>query len=165
MNKILFFILVILINSKLFGQHQNEMTFETLRECLIEDLHRENEIDSVWYNNLRSKKYTLNILGLQNNKFEGKLINGIYVFTLKNYSYLVLVEDKNYTLLNFKNKEEFNLSLLILIQFCDRNSYCYEITTNYVSKLISIYYNNNQVPLSGYDNNCSKGINNLKRLP
>jgi hypothetical protein len=134
-----------------FSQESRKLTFENLKLEIIEYLFK--------------TKYTFNILGLQNGTKEGELINGIYVFSADKYGYFVIVENNLYTILDVSSRHNLDVALLQLINFCDRNKYCVEITNDYVAKLLRTYYNENKNLNRALDINCERGINNTDDLP
>jgi hypothetical protein len=148
-----------------FSQESRKLTFENLKLEIIEYLFKTDKIDSIHFTNYKNSKYTFNILGLQNGTKEGELINGIYVFSADKYGYFVIVENNLYTILDVSSRHNLDVALLQLINFCDRNKYCVEITNDYVAKLLRTYYNENKNLNRALDINCERGINNTDDLP
>nr|WP_315240138.1 hypothetical protein [uncultured Flavobacterium sp.] len=165
MKKAIILIYLLIVSYNGLCQSKGQLTFDTLKSNLIEDLYAIKAIDTVWMENVKKGEYSLNISGLENNLREGDLKNGIYFFNIKRYSYFVLVENSHYMLLDFRSRHGLDLSVLNLMDFCERNNYCVQVTNNYVTKLIGIYYHVNKDLSRGLDVNCEKGIKDTKGLP
>lgn len=145
-----------------------ELTFETLKKELIFFLKSKNELDQLRYEKLISGESTFNLSGLFNNKREGKLINGIYafsVFSAHSKGYFVIIEDNSFKILDFSSREGLDQSIKHVLDFSERSKYCVSITSEIISRLVTVYYNVNKSPLAGFDINCQKGITTTDDLP
>nr|WP_315240140.1 hypothetical protein [uncultured Flavobacterium sp.] len=163
--KHLILLLTLFVISTSIGQEKSSLVFGTIKTDIIERLYKVEALDSAWVMNLNKEKYSFHLKGLQNGLENKELQIGIYGLTLKNYTYFVLVEKNNYILLDFRTRHGLDLSLINLIDFCERNKYCVEITNDYVSRLLRIYNDVHKNLNRGFDINCERGIKNTKGLP
>ena len=161
--------LVILLSS-LFSNSQNinSITYKELSVNLIDFLLQKKELNESTAAKLKTGEFTFNLRGAINNYKKENLINGIYAFSSfssHKRAYFVIVEDKNYIILDLSTREGVDKAIKEVLDFSERQKYCYEITSDYISNIIRIYYNKNKNLLAGMDTNCEKGIKTNKNLP
>ena len=144
------------------------LTFESLKKELLPFLINNKDIMDNEIEDYRSGKKQISIVGLQNNYFKGDLKDGIYRFSqTRTHSrvYFVIIEKNNFTILDLSSRDGLDLAIKNTLDFCERSKYCEEITNDYVSREIRIYYSKNKNPNVGTDVNCLYGIKVTKKLP
>lgn len=161
-------LLVFLIYLNSSSQTTKELTFDSLKNELITFLIEKKDITDLEIKDYKNGKKQMCVNGVHNNYNKGVLINGIYSFyQTRTHSkvYFVIIEKNNYTILDLSNRNQLDLAIKNTLDFCDRSEYCEEITNDYISRLIRIFYRKNKNPNAGTDTNCIHGIKDTKDLP
>jgi hypothetical protein len=162
----LFILVVFSISCK--SQIQEKLDFKQLKVIAIDFLVEKNIIKKENAKDYKNDKYTIFLTGVLNNLSNGELKNGMYAFgTLNSHSksFFVLIEDNKYFILDISSREGLNKSIIETLDFCERNKFCVNISTEYISRITRVYYNKNKNPLTGFDINCEKGLVNTDDLP
>ena len=150
------------------SQVTNEQTFDSIKIKLIDFLQSKSEIDSVKANKLINGEHTFNLRGIFNNKHKGELINGLYAFSAFSSSsrgFFIIVENNSFIILDLSTREDLDKSIKEVLDFAERSKYCVTISSEIVSRLVTVYYNKNKNILAGIDLNCERGISNTADLP
>ncbi|WP_296145833.1 hypothetical protein [uncultured Flavobacterium sp.] len=137
-----------------------------------------NELSDYIYRNsdyLPSNIYTLkeirkNILlfGMFHYKTEENLINGLYGFSMPHSHarvYYLIIEGNKYKILDVSTRTNLDTSLKELLDFCERQKFCFEITIEYMNRITSAFYRINKNPYKGMDINCESGVKDTIGLP
>lgn len=167
MNKY-FTILFLIISLSSFSQPNEELTFKSLQSKLVDFLIDNGDIRKEEIQEYKEGKRIIRVLGVLNGHNQGKLINGIYSFAMNvshHRAYFAIIEDNQITVLNISTREGLDTAIKNTLDFCDKNKYCGNITNDYISRLIGVYYNINKNPLTRSDFNCQRGIKDTKNLP
>lgn len=171
MRKILTCILII---SFFCCKSQNLKTnsFEALKIELINFLEKKGDINTEKAVKFKKGDHTFNLRGVINNTMSGELINGMYAFSSfmpHKPAYFVLVEEDKFEIIDISTRNNLDLSIKNTLDFCERNKYCVDITEEYITILISVFYNINNNLQDQFnrrtDINCSKGFNDKTKLP
>jgi len=85
--------------------------------------------------------------------------------TTHNKAYFVLVEKDSYHILNLSTRSGLEAAIETTLDFCEQNEICVDITNDYISRLVGVFYNINKNPENRRDVNCLRGINDEKKLP
>ena len=166
--RLLSFFLIMVFCSSCKIQKTENLTFDTLSSDLITFLYKKKEINYERSEKLKSKEYSFNLRGLFNNKSKGELINGIYAFSSFNShgrAYFVIVNNNDYTILDISTRKGLDTSIKNVLDFCEKERYCVDITNQCITSIISVYYKINKNPLNKIDVNCEHGIVNTDDLP
>ena len=160
-------ILLVFVSCK--AQDIQKLTFERLKTATIDFLVKKNELTPDRAAKLKSGEFNGFILQGVNNKLsKGDLKNGMYAFSLLDdhcKGYFVLVENDHYIILDIGTRQGLDEAIKNTLDFCEKNKYCVDITNDYVSRLVGVYYNINKNPSNGHDVNCEKGVRDVKSLP
>lgn len=150
------------------SQIVNELTYDSLKIKLVDFLQNQNEIDSLRAEKLKSGEHTFNLRGLFNNRMDKKLINGVYAFSSlssNSKAYFVIIESNSFTILDLSTRVGLDKAIKDVLDFSERSKYCVAISSEIVSRLVTVYYNINKNPLNRSDINCYKGVINTDDLP
>ena len=166
------YILLFLISTTIFNcqsQNQQRLTYDGLKPHLVDFLISKKEINKERAENLKSGKHTFGLYGAFKRKpHKEELVNGMYLFSpMASHSryYFVLVENKNFIILDISNRKGLDKSISVSLDYCERQKYCVEVTNEIVKMLLDTYYNKNKNPHAGHDLNCKNGAINLDDLP
>ncbi|NHN26927.1 hypothetical protein FIA58_014680 [Flavobacterium jejuense] len=162
----IYFMFFFSITSK--SQVVDKLTFDTLKIELINFLSSKKDTNKSSIERLKNNESEFNLRGLFNNRREGELINGLYSFSIfgsHTKGYFVIVENNSYTILDLSTREGLDKSIKDVLDFSERSKYCVSISSDIVSRLITVYYNINKYPLAGIDLNCERGVSTTDDLP
>lgn len=160
------FFLISFISCK--SQISHKLTFEKLRVETIDFLLHKKEVTEARAEKLKSGEFSFILRGVNNNLAEGDLKNGMYAFSLLDdhcRGYFLIVENDSHIILDIGTRTGLDEAIKNTLDFCERNKFCVDITNDYVSRLIGVYYNINKNPLNGHDINCEKGVKEINELP
>jgi len=131
--------------------------------------------EHIYNDNLPLKLYTIDkikenikIYGIFHFKTKENLTNGLYGFSMfSSHSrvYFLIIESDKFKILNVSTRTNLDISLKELLDFCERQKYCYKITMEYMNNLTTAYYKINKSPLQRIDANCESGVKKTKDLP
>lgn len=110
----------------------------------------------------------LRLFGMFHSNTEESLINGLYGFSMSHSHsrvYYLIVEGDKYKILDVSTRKNLDASLKELLDFCERQKYCYEITLEYMNRITAAFYRINKSPYKGEDANCEGGVRNTNGLP
>lgn len=167
-SKITILIVVLLLSFSSNSQVVSRIKLSTIKNDLTEFLIQKGDIRAERAKDYRNGKFKIFVLGLYNNDNREDLLNGIYVFSAPSShtrSHYLIIEDEKYTILDLTDRQNLEFSIKILLDFCERQRYCSDITAEYTQKMISLYYRKNKNPVNGMDVNCESGIKEIKDLP
>ncbi len=167
-QNVIMIMLVFLICLNSSCQTVKTLTFDSLRKELILFLVKNKDINNSEVEDYYSGKRQVSINGVQNDYHEGYLKDGIYSFyQTRTHSkvYFVIIEKSNFTILDLSNREGLDVAIKTTLDFCERREYCEEITNDYISRMIRLFYRKNKNPTVGTDTNCLYGVNSKKDLP
>ncbi|TRW21459.1 hypothetical protein FMM05_20115 [Flavobacterium zepuense] len=170
MNRLLLFLVLLISPLNLLAQNSQELTFGKLQSDLAEYLFQKKEMNANQIEKHEKGIGTVLVNGIHNNIYEGKVINGIYAFSLTgtmSKSYFLIVDEKRYIILDITTREGLDKSISLILDFCDKYKYCETITTDYVGRLVRVYYNLNKWPGQRTDLNCEegRGVTDIQGLP
>ena len=154
------------ISSK--SQTVDQLTFDTLKIELINFLSSKKDANKPSIEKLKNNESEFILRGLFNNRRKGELINGLYSFSIfgsHTKGYFVIVENNSYTILDLSTRKGLDKSIKDVLDFSERSKYCVSISSDIVTRLITVYYNINKYPLAGIDLNCERGISITDDLP
>lgn len=165
-NKLSILILFITLTSSC--QSTKNIHVNTIENNLIDFLIKKGDILTHQVNDFKNKKYSIHVTGVMNGYSEEKLLNGIYHFSsgfTHTRVYYLIVEDDKHIILDLSTRESLDASIKITLDFCERQKYCSNITAEYISKLIGVYYVINKNSGLRMDVNCENDIIQKKDLP
>lgn len=139
-----------------------------LEKVLLDFLIQNGDIHKLELDDYKSGKRDISIMGFFSNTRKDALINGLYVFYQNRTHariYYVILEDGKYTILNISSREGLDLAIKNVLDFCDKNKLCADITEQYVNRIVGMYYRKNKNPATRIDVNCERGISDTKYLP
>jgi len=160
-------ILVLIISVTCVGQ--NKLSYSKLKNNVIDYLVTNKNL-----NNENAKKYKtgeyngFTLVGSINQFNDEELKEGLYQFAplaSNQRIYFTLVENDNFTIIDLSTRQQLDDAITKVLDFCERKSFCHEISKAYAGKLISYFYNTNKNPNNAYDINCSKQKTKLQDLP
>jgi len=165
-----FFLLAFLLlsNCKSISQNSSDLKFEVLEKQLLQFMINNNDFSENEVEDYTSGKFHLRIAGVQKSYSSGKVMDGIYSFgrlTTHTRSYFLIVEDNKFTILNISSRQGLDRAIIDVLDFCDRKKYCVKLTTDYISRIIHVYYTKNVNPAAGMDTNCEYGVKDVKEVP
>ncbi|MEC4048614.1 hypothetical protein OX284_004170 [Flavobacterium sp. SUN046] len=166
--KYIYSILILLIAITSSCQSTKNITFESFENSLIDFLIKKGEIMEHQVNDFKNKKYTIHVIGAKNGYNRNNLINGIYTFSSgfsHTRTYYLIIENDKYVILDISSREGLEISIKSTLDFCERQKYCSDITQEYISKLVGVYYTRNKNPIVWLDTNCESGVKETKDLP
>jgi len=111
---------------------------------------------------------TLRVYGMFHSETDELLVNGLYGFSMSHSHarvYYFIVEDDKYKILDVSSRKNLDASLKELLDFCERQKYCYEITLEYMNRITAAFYRINKNPYNGEDFNCENLVTNKNGLP
>lgn len=167
-RKIVTYILAIFICNVSSSQDFKALTFDSLKKDLIIFLIKNNDIKEFEKEDYISGKRQIDIIGVQNDYHKGFLKDGVYSFyQTRSHSrvHFVIIENNNYTILNLTNRDGLDLGIINLLNFCERSKYCEDITNDYISRLLRVYYRNILTFNQGKNSNSSSCIKSKEELP
>lgn len=168
MNKcIAITLLFFLVDFACFGQSHSIQKADLMRD-LIAFLSAQGEIDDTKLDDYYSGKREVEIIGVMNGMRGDQLKNGIYSFFVSrshHRTFLLIIENEKSTILDIVDLDGVKRSLGDLLEFCERNKYCVEITNSYAQRLLNIYHTINKNPHTRTDQNCKNGVSDVKQLP
>ncbi|WP_298139998.1 hypothetical protein [Flavobacterium sp.] len=161
MKHLLLFILIFFNSVSSSCQSAKQLTFESIENNLIDFLVIKNEIRDDQVVNFKHKKSKVYLSGIQNGYSKNELINGIYVFSAP-YThtkvFYLIVENEKYIILDVSDREGLEIAIKDILDFCERQRYCSDLTQDYVSRMIAAYYKINKNPIRRNDINCIDGV-------
>jgi len=166
MKKIL--VTIILFVCATSCQTVKNINSKDLEKVLLDFLIQNGDIHKLELDDYKSGKRDISIKGFFSNSKKEVLINGIYMFyqnKTHSKNYYVIVENGKNIILNISSRQGLDLAIKDVLDFCDRNKICADITEEYVNRMVSMYYRKNKNPMAGIDVNCERGISDTKNLP
>lgn len=167
-NKHLFWIIILLFSLTATGQTESKITFQSIKDNLINFLIFKGDIWENDIKDIKDGKYNINFSGIHNNYKKENLINGIYSFSAPithTKAYFVIIENNNHFILDISTRDGLDTAISNTLDFCERNKYCSDITEDYISRLIGVYYKINKNPINRFDKNCEDGVKTVTTLP
>lgn len=149
-------------------QTVKKASFASLEKKLTTFLIDNGDIHNLEVEDYKSGKRSLTIIGLYNNYNKGELLNGIYSFSQNRTharAYFLIIDNEKYTILNLSSRKGLDEAIKNTLNFCEKNKYCVDISNDYVSRLIRVYYTINKNPNARIDINCESGVISTKDLP
>jgi hypothetical protein len=141
---------------------------QSIEKQLTDFLISNNDIQRFEVEEYKSGKSHIKSSGIYNEYDGGPLKDGIYVFNpgrTHSRSYFVIIEKEKFTILDISTRKGLEEAIKNTLDFCERSRYCQQITKDYVSRLIGVYYNINANPDGRADRNCVYGVTDTKDLP
>lgn len=164
----IFISLLILFHCAASCQTTKNLSFQSIEKELTDFLIRNNDIQNFELEGYQSGKTHIKISGIHNEYSGGDLKDGIYAFyqgRTHARSYFVIIEKEKFVILDISTRKGLEEAIKNTLDFCERNRYCEQITNDYVSRLIRVYYNKNINPSDSIDRNCIHGVKDTKDLP
>ena len=155
--RIVLLIIIVLFTSFGFCQQTKKITVESLKIKLAEFLLKKNQIKTI--------EEHIIFRGIHKSRVDADLKNGIYVFNnggSHSLSFFVIVDNNSFYILDISNLLGLKKSIAKTLEFANKQNYCTEITVDYVSKLIGVYYRINRNPRNKGDVNCEFGRKPIK---
>ncbi|POS00519.1 hypothetical protein Q361_1792 [Flavobacterium croceum DSM 17960] len=141
---------------------------DSITNKLIDFLIKKDEIKSNQIEDYKNHKLNITFIGMLNGYSKNELIEGLYFFS-KGASHSrvfgLIIQKSDFVILDLSNRESLNEAIKLVLDYCEQNKYCVEITKDYITKLLKTYYNINKSPYSPGDVNCRKRITDIKNLP
>lgn len=164
-----FFILGIffILNSRLSAQNF-ELKKDDVKIALVDFLFERNEVDKRSAVEYKRGNYTFYFVGVINDYMEDELKDGIYEFgTLASHTrvYFVTINEGKYEILDLKNREDLNRTLLRVLDFCEEKRLCVDIIKEYTQRVLHVYYNVNRFVDNEFDIDCYDYEEQKKNLP
>lgn len=155
MKKSLYLLLIlnlILINCQ--SQEVSDLKF--IKNEAAKYLNDQGEISDKEYELFKENGKGFAITGLYN---EIDLVNpkeGIYSIYRSSHHkiHFLLFQNKNVDILGLSDKEELYRSIKRVIEYSEEVDLCSEITRDYISRLITVFFKINRNPRIRYDSNC-----------
>lgn len=167
-NKHLLWIIILLFSLSVNGQIDSKITYQSIKENLINFLIYKGDIWENDIKDIKNGKFNLNFSGVHNNYHKENLIDGIYSFSAPithTKAYFLIIEDKNFVILDISTRDGLENAISKTLDFCERKKYCSDITEDYISRLIGVYYKINKNPINRSDKNCENGVIDTSGLP
>nr|WP_315240134.1 hypothetical protein [uncultured Flavobacterium sp.] len=142
--------------------------YKTLEKELVTFLIKNGDVHNLELKEYENGNRGISIKGFFNNYQKGELINGIYIFYQNRTharNYYVIIEGEKYTILNISSRDGLDKSIKDVLDYSDRNKLCADITEEYVTRLVAMYYRKNKNPQAGIDVNCESGVKDTIGLP
>ena len=130
------------------------LTLEKLKEGLTAFLVEKKQIIT----RANSKSFgKINLYGLHNTHVNTIPKNGVYGFnngSVNKLSFFVIVDNNKYQILDLSTLGGFKDATSKILNFSSKKNYCKEIVTDYMSRLLNVYYKVNRNPRNYKTNNC-----------
>lgn len=166
--KVSLIILALIVSLSSSCQSTKNMTEEVIKSKLADFLIKKEGLNDKDIEDIKKGKLGISLLGLFNPFKKNELNDGIYSFSLSRTHvkvYFLIIEKEDYIILDISTREGLDLSLKNTLDFCERKKYCSDITEEYVSRMIIMYYKVNKNPINKIDPNCETEIKDTKNLP
>lgn len=145
----------------LIGQSTKLITVKSIENELRDFLIEKGDIDKNKIEDFNSGKLGLIVIGLINGSVKEELLDGFYSFSLLQSHtrvYFLIIEKENYTILDLSSRDGLETSIKNTLDFCERNKYCSDLSKEYISRMITMYYKVNKNPIHKIDINCETKI-------
>ncbi|WP_299223558.1 hypothetical protein [uncultured Aquimarina sp.] len=165
MKKTLLLILILFVSSISYSQETKKISFDDLKIELENFLVEKNQIRYLEKDSVKIGR--LYIGGIHNKLLDKQLKNGIYVFnnnSTHSLSFFVIIENNSYDILDISTLSGLIESAKKVIVFSNKQNYCYEITIDYLSRLIGVHYNINRNPRYIGNKNCKSELKPIKSI-
>lgn len=162
--------LFLLFTVSLAAQTKDSLTFEKLKVGVHEYLKENDELYKMESALRPNKKVNISVIGAANLIQQGSVLDGLYGFSINTTlakAYFLIVDGNVYKILDITTRDKLDTSIKELLDFCDKKKYCETIISNYVSRLVGVYYNINKWQGQTRDLNCEegRGVNSTTGLP
>lgn len=161
------FFFLILFPFVITAQTKSNLTMDSINDDLVTFLIEKGDINTRFASDFKNNKNKIHVFGLINNYSKNELIDGMYSFSAPishTRAYYLIIDDKQFTILDLSNKDGCNLALKNTLDFCEKRNYCTNIVKQYISGIIYMYYKNKN-PLKIINVDCKKHMKNHKDLP
>ena len=161
-------ILVLLLSFTSSCQTTRPISYKSIKSNLIDFLVKKGDIKEHQKHDIQNGTYNLLFIGIYNNYQNENLIDGIYSFSAPishTKSYFLIIDKSNYTILDISTREGLDIAIKNTLDFCEKQKYCSDITEDYISRILVVYYQKNKNVHAGIDVNCENGVKETKDLP
>jgi len=159
-SKLILLFLILSINHCM-AQRSKTISVKSLEPKLIAFLITKKEIAPNQIARYTRGENHITITGVINGFLKDDLIDGIYLFsTASSHSkiFYLIIDDSEYKILDLSDERKLKKSIDRTIDFCGKKKYCSDLTKEYISLMVSVYYNINSNPLNRRDKNCSSDL-------